>query len=161
MSTSNLPSFARTMNYALPALTLLLGTTGVVTGYLGAETPAKSADAFGLPLSSKPPSAHDRAYLRALGARNTASGLSLLSLMGLYGLARWDGLSVASTSIKRCIGAVLVVGMTVGLADGALLTKFADEKGGEVDGEKVREKGFGHTIMAGVIGLVGIGWLTV
>lgn len=161
MSTTNLPSFAQTVNYALPALTLLLGTTGLFSGYIGTENPVKSSEVSGLPLSSNPPSAYDRAYLRFLGARNTASGLTLLSLMGLYGLARWDGLSVASTSIKRCVGAVLVVGMTVGLADGAALTKFADEKGGEVDAEKVREKGFGHTVVAVFVGLLGVGWLSV
>lgn len=161
MSTSNLPSFARTVNYALPALTLLFGATGLFSGYMGTENPVKSSEVSGLPLSSNPPTPYERAYLRALGARNTASGLTLLSLVGLYGLARWDGLSVASTSIKRCIGAVLVVGMTVGLADGAALAKFADEKSVEVDSEKIKEKGFGHTVTAVVIGLVGVGWLTV
>lgn len=83
-----------------------------------------------------------------------------MGLMGLYGLARWDGLGVASTTIKRCIGVCLLLGTTVGVSDGSLLIKYADEVGG-ADVEEVREKGRAHTVTAGFVGLLALGWLIV
>lgn len=59
---------------------------------------------------------------------------------------------------------MLLIGMTVGMADGALLAKLADEKRGEVEGEeleRVTVKGLGHTVTAVVVGLLGVGWLSV
>lgn len=160
MATSNYPGLNKAINYALPSLTLLLGTTGVFTGLMSGSDPVQSSKMGGFPVSSSPPSATDRALFRAIGARNVASGLSALSLLGLYGLARWDGLGVASTAIKRCIGACLLVGVTVGVSDGNLLLKYADEVGGQ-EVEEVREKGKAHITTAGLVGLLAVGWLVI
>lgn len=160
MATSNYPGLTRSLNYALPAATLLLGGTGLFTGYMGGADPEQSSKMSGLPTSSSPPSATDRALFRAIGARNVASGLSILGLMGLYGLARWDELGVASTTIKRCIGVCLLLGTSVGIADGNLLVQYADEVGGR-EVEEEREKGRAHMVTAGFVALLATGWLVV
>lgn len=161
MATTNYPGLNKTINYALPTFTLLLGSTGVFTGLFAANNVQQSSKSSGFPTSSSPPSAVDRALFRAIGARNTASGLSLLGLMALYGLTRWDGLGVASTTIKRCVGVCLAVGVTVGLADGQSLLEYADESAGETNVEEVRERGNAHMVTAGLMGVLALGWLVV
>lgn len=159
MSTSSLPSLTTSLNYILPSLTLLLGTGGLAGGLLTINNPPQGSKLFGVPLSPNTASPTvATAYIRTLGARNALSGLSLLTLTGLYGLAKFQSdVPVAAVAVKRCIGVVLAWGMCVGLSDSWVIGQYIDEAG--IDEEEVREKAAGHMWVAPVVGLLGLGWL--
>lgn len=157
MSTSQIPSLTTSINYTLPALTLLLGSTALYTGYVGTTNPITASRTSGLPLSSPTPTATDRALFRAIGVRNIASGATLLGLVGLLGLARWDDFDIATTTIKRCIGVSLLAGVTAGTGDGLALLGFAEDTGDE---EK-KDAGAAHVGMSAVVAAIGVGWLVI
>lgn len=168
------------MTLALPAITTLLGLTGLATGTMTllARDPVDAMRAFGLsattthdrnassfPPLPPPPSSSPltTALVRTYATRNIGGALTLLSLTAFWKMQVRG--SPAEDVARRCLGLCVGLGTVVAVGDAGLVRGFAGEvegKGrvGEGGGDEeivqeARKAAWGHLGAAVVIGVVG------
>lgn len=159
MSYSNrVSSSTHVAPFILPALTTLLGLTGLATGAnaLVSNNPIDTIRAFGLrPAPNN--TARDltpltKALIHTYGIRNVGSGLTILGLTAFWKLQPHR--SVARDIARRCLGLSLMLGTVVGVGDAVLVRNFAESVGSE-EGEEARKASWGHAGAAVVIAVTG------
>lgn len=160
---SIIPSMASLRSSALPTFTTLLGTLGMANGLYSLSSPTEAAEAVGVVVVPSPSASSQKeisssqsvdgsakAYIHFMGARNLASGTSLLALTAYWQFSSLCRTSpLAALAVKRSLGILLLTGTTVAFADGVIISRFAREAGISDKAREVGSKaGPGHMAMA-------------
>jgi len=148
-----LPSTTSLRTAVLPGLTVLLGTGGLAGGLYSFQSPIAWARTYGIicaPADSKNPSSEQTAFIQAIGARNMASGASLIALTAYWQFSAWCRASpVAALTVQRCLGFSLLVGSAVTLADAVVLSRLVKNGGLEPEAEHLTSgTSTGHAVMS-------------
>ncbi|KIX96614.1 uncharacterized protein Z520_07880 [Fonsecaea multimorphosa CBS 102226] len=140
---------------ALPALTGLMGTMGIVTGLYSFRAPVDAETLFGILVpssvnASKELSTWQHAQTYTRGLRNFAGGLSIVGITVFWRFSSLCQSSpVAALTAKRCLGIIFLTGSVIGAGDGLIINQFARGEGiSEKAREVAKKAGLGHLVMA-------------
>ncbi|KIW76647.1 hypothetical protein Z517_09091 [Fonsecaea pedrosoi CBS 271.37] len=139
---------------ALPVLTGLMGTMGIVTGLYSFKAPVDAETLFGILVpssvqASKELSSWQKAQTYTRGLRNFAGGLSIVGITLFWRFSSLCQSSpVAAVTARRCLGIIFLTGTVIAGGDGLVITQFAHAEGISKEAKEVAEKtGTGHLVM--------------
>jgi hypothetical protein len=150
----NLPS----SRFVLPTITTLLGLTGLTTGLLTvlSANPIDAVRPFGLRPAASNVTRDNNPFTRALvytyATRNIGGALTTLGLTTFWQMQPTN--SIAATTARSCLGLSMLLGTVVAVGDAVLVSKFAEDVGGEV-GEEAKIGSTGHAVAAVLIAITG------
>ncbi len=142
----------------LPALTTVLGITGLTTGAMTvlSSNPVDAIRPFGLRPTPNNAARDTNPFTKALvytyATRNIGGALTTLGLTTFWQMQPTN--SISATTARICLGLSLLLGTTVAVGDAVLVGRFAESVHGEVS-EEAKKSSFGHGIAAVMIFAVG------
>ena len=145
-------------SFVLPAVTTLLGLTGLTTGAVTvlSGNPVEAIRAFGLRPAANSVSRDNNPFSRALvyshATRNIGAALTTLGLTAFWQMQPVD--SIAATTARSCLGLSMLLGTAVAVSDAVLVGRYAEAVGGDV-GEEAKTSSFGHALTAVMIAITG------
>ncbi|KIW93150.1 uncharacterized protein Z519_05755 [Cladophialophora bantiana CBS 173.52] len=139
---------------ALPALTGLMGTMGIATGFYSFRAPVDAETMFGILVPSSVNTSPElwtwqQAQIYTRGLRDLAGGLSIVGITAFWRFSSLCQSSpVAALTAKRCLGIIFLTGSIIGGGDGLVIQWFARGDGTSEKAREVGKKaGLGHLVM--------------
>lgn len=157
-----LPSTTSLRSAVLPGFTVLLGTGALVGGLYSFQSPFDWARTYGVVANTDSKSSFEQtAFIQAVGVRNIASGVSLITLTTYWQFSSWCRASpVAALTMKRCLGFSLLVGAVVTMADAVILSRLVKNGSLSSEAEELTSgTSKGHAIMSLPIFGLALGYL--